>query len=67
MLFFISFGASAQLNQKFNESPDSPQIVAIATISTGLSEKDFAHSPDGAEMMYTFQSPQGIFQTILYS
>lgn len=67
MLYFISFGASAQMKLKFNESPASPHIFAAGIINTGLSERDFALSPDGTEIMYTLQSPQGVFQTILYS
>jgi WD40-like Beta Propeller Repeat len=63
---FISVAASAQVNINFNPSSDIPQIFAPGLISTGLNERDFALSPDGLELFYTLQSPQGVFQTILY-
>lgn len=66
---FVSLRTSAQLNLKFNQPPALPEIFAANIISTGLSERDFALSPDGSEILYTLQSPQGtsMFQTILYT
>jgi len=65
MFFFISSTAPAQQLQ-FNQPPSLPGIVAPGFISTGLSERDFAISPDGSEIFYTLQSPQGIFQTLVH-
>lgn len=65
ILLLISLKTAAQQNVGFDRPPASPQIVATNIISTGLSERDFALSPDGTEILYTLQSPQGMFQTIL--
>jgi hypothetical protein len=46
--------------------PASPGIFGEGIINTSYSERDFALSPDGTEIFYTLQSPQGAFQTILY-
>ncbi|HEY1054386.1 MAG TPA: hypothetical protein VGE24_04600 [Emticicia sp.] len=43
-----------------------PAQAEVFGISTGFSERDFAISPDGNEIFYTLQSPQGVFQTIIY-
>lgn len=56
----------AQQSIQFDKAPASPEVFAPDMISTGLSERDLAISPDGKEMFYTLQSPQGIFQTIVY-
>lgn len=65
LLFFISVTASAQQQVQLDQPPGSAGLVAPGLISTGLSERDFALSPDGTEIFYTLQSPQGMFQTIL--
>ncbi len=65
--FSVSLTAAAQQTPDFAQPPASPELFVAGIISTGLSERDFALSPDGTEMFYTLQSPQGIFQTILYS
>lgn len=63
---FIYTSLSAQLNLGFNQISDSVALFGKNIVSTGLSERDFALSPDGTELFYTLQSPQGLFQTILY-
>ncbi len=65
--FSVSLTAAAQQAPDFAQPPALPEIFGAGIISSGLSERDFALSPDGTEMFYTLQSPQGIFQTILYS
>ncbi len=65
ILLFVSLNTAAQQNVGFDRPPASPEIVATNIISTGLSERDFTLSPDGTEILYTLQSPQGMFQTIL--
>jgi len=69
LFFFFSalipFDAVAQHNLKFDKPPVAAEIFAANIISTGLSERDFALSPDGTEIFYTLQSPLGLFQTIL--
>ena len=62
---FLSLGSVAQPSLSFKKPPASPEIFAAGLISTGLSERDFAISPDGNEIFYTLQSPQGVFQTIV--
>ncbi len=62
--FLFPYLIKAQIN--FNMPPASASLFAEGIISTGLSERDFALSPDGKEIFYTLQSPQGIFQTILH-
>ncbi|WP_337042466.1 TolB family protein [Emticicia sp. 17c] len=66
LAFFLIFGVSTSWAQRainLNNVPLQPEIFEL---STGFSERDFAISPDGTEIFYTLQSPQGIFQTILY-
>lgn len=43
-----------------------PLQAEMFTLSSGFGERDFALSPDGTELFYTLQSPQGIFQTIVF-
>jgi WD40-like Beta Propeller Repeat len=61
----ISFDGVAQHNLMFDKPPLSAEIFSANIISTGLSERDFALSPDGTEIFYSLQSPLGLFQTIL--
>ncbi|MGB5007486.1 MAG: hypothetical protein WBO39_11160 [Ferruginibacter sp.] len=67
ILFLSIFSASAQQHIGLNQPPEVAEIFGKDFISTGISERDFALSPDGTELFYTIQSPQGIFQTIVYS
>lgn len=50
----------------FKSPPATVALLDEININTGLRERDFALSPDGTEIFYTLQSPQGNFQTILY-
>ena len=50
----------------FSQAPAVPAIYQEGTISTGLSERDMAISPDGSEMYYTMQSGSGVFSAILF-
>lgn len=62
---FLSLTTVAQQKIDLSRPPAIPQLFAPGIISTGLGERDFAVSPDGTVILYTLQSPQGIFQTIL--
>lgn len=66
VLMVTPFSVIAQLNLAKTLPPDLPTIFGENLISTGLYERDFALSPDGNEIFYTLQSPQGVFQTIIY-
>jgi Tol biopolymer transport system component len=63
ILTFRILSVSAQKTIALTNPPAQPEIFSL---STGFSERDFAISPDGNEVFYTLQSPQGIFQTIVY-
>lgn len=65
ILLFLSITAAAQQNINLSRPPAMPQLFSPGIISTGLGERDFAISPDGKVILYTLQSPQGMFQTIL--
>jgi len=69
LFFFIAalmpLNAMAQSKLKLDKPPLASEIFAANIISTGLSERDFALSPDGTEIFYTLQSPLGLFQTII--
>ncbi len=62
----LSFCSLASMAQKTFALTNPPAQAEIFGLSTGFSERDFAISPDGAEIYYTLQSPQGVFQTIVY-
>lgn len=62
----LSVSAAAQQKINFENAPASPEIFAAGAVSSGLSERDFALSPDGTELLYTVQLPQGLFQTLVY-
>jgi WD40-like Beta Propeller Repeat len=66
IFLLISLSTTAQSKLNFQRPPAYPEIVAGNVLSTGLSERDFALSPDGTEIFYTLQSPQGVFQTIVH-
>lgn len=65
-LLLVHHSATTQQLPHLGQPPANPQLFGEQLISTGLYERDFALSPDGHELFYTLQSPQGIFQTILY-
>ena len=58
--------ALSQTNININFAPQDAHVFSPGFISTGCSERDFAMSPDGQEIYYTVQSPQGLFQTIVF-
>jgi Tol biopolymer transport system component len=62
----LSFRTLALIAQNTIVLTNPPAQAEIFTVSTGFGERDFALSPDGNEIFYTLQSPQGIFQTIVY-
>lgn len=62
----LSFCSLASMAQKTIALTNPPAQAEIFGLSTGFSERDFAISPDGTEIYYTLQSPQGVFQTIVY-
>lgn len=66
VLFILTvYNSNAQGRLDFSKPPVTPELFGKGLISSGLSERDFAISPDGTEIFYTLQSPQGVFQTIL--
>lgn len=65
--FIMPLLSEAQQVLRFDTPPSLPSLFGNGFINTGLRERDFALSPDGAELFYTLQAPLGIFQTILYS
>lgn len=67
VLMFLACTGSAQTALDLTNPPASPQLLPAGWINTGFGERDFALSPDGNELFYTLQLPQGIFQTMLYS
>jgi len=64
--FLLPAWLFSQTNGIFKTSPATVTLFNEIDINTGLRERDFAMSPDGTEIFYTLQSPQGNFQTILY-
>ncbi len=46
--------------------PSSPTLFMEGEVSTNMSERDMAISPDGNEMYFTLQANQNAFSTILY-
>lgn len=74
MKFFLSgffillthYTTNAQQLPDLGQPPATAQLFGAQIISTGLYERDFALSPDGKEIFYTLQAPQGVFQTILH-
>lgn len=67
LMVFNCLMGKGQITLDWGKASDSLALFAANTLSTGLYERDFALSPDGAELFYTLQSPLGIFQTILHS
>jgi hypothetical protein len=55
----------AQPRANFKTAPATASLFNEVKVNTNLRERDFALSPDGTEIFYTLQSPQGNFQTIL--
>jgi len=67
VVLLFSITARAQVKLSLNEPPLTPSLFQPGLISTGLSERDFALSPDESELFYTIQPPlPGYFQTIVY-
>ena len=66
MLFYAAVPANAQYALFKKNAPSAPELFGEGIISTNLNERDMALSPDGAELFYTLQSPQGVFSTIMY-
>lgn len=66
LLFLLIPGVYTQIRFDLKSVPDQPALFAKGLISTGLYERDLALSPDGTELFYTLQSPQGVFQSIVY-
>ncbi len=66
LLMFALLGITQQALD-FNNLPKSPELLPASWINSGYSERDFALSPDGTELFFTLQLPEGSFQTILYS
>src|SRR6187549_1889445 len=63
VLFLISvLNLSAQLQS----APASPALFMEGEVSTNVSERDMAISPNGTEMYYTLLANQNAFSTILY-
>jgi len=48
-----------------SQAPTKPAVYQEGIVSTNLSERDMAISPDGNEMYYTIQSGMGVFSTIV--
>ncbi|WP_460474060.1 hypothetical protein [Emticicia fontis] len=66
LILALFFSALTLIAQKPFTLTNPPAQAEVFGISTGFSERDFAISPDGNEIFYTLQSPQGVFQTIIY-
>jgi Tol biopolymer transport system component len=47
--------------------PEKLTMFGEGSLSTSINERDFAISPDGAEIFYTISTPRSTFQTIVYS
>lgn len=54
------------LRAQFQNAPGSPSLFMEGEVSTNVSERDMAISPDGTEMYYTLLANQNAFSTILY-
>ncbi len=65
-LMLSTYSARAQQLPDLRQPPSIAQLFGDQIISTGLYERDFALSPDGKDIFYTLQAPQGGFQTILH-
>lgn len=63
VLFFWTLTLIAQRPFALTIPPVQPEVFGV---SSGFSERDFAISPDGTEIYYTLQSPEGVFQTVVY-
>lgn len=66
LVLLIPVQALTQVNLSFSPAPSAPAIFSEGLISTPLSERDFALSPDGTELFYTVQLNITRFQTIIY-
>jgi len=62
-----SLAGFAQINQlSLDKAPNQLSLLADGFISTHISERDFAMSPDGKEIYFTIASPRNDFQTIVF-
>ena len=66
LAFLFPSALIAQTSNNLTIPLPAPLLCTEGNINTGFNERDFAMSPDGTELFYTLQSPQGAFQTILY-
>ena len=57
--------ANAQESIDLKKIPSSAELFARGLVSTGMSERDFALSPDGNEIYYTVQVPSSMFHVIV--
>lgn len=57
----------AQVKLSVQNAPALPALFGEGIISTSINERDFALSPDGAEIFYTISTPKSSFQTIVFS
>lgn len=63
ILFFLS---ALNLHAQFPDAPSSPALFMEGVVSTNISERDMAISPEGNEMYYTLLANQNAFSTILF-
>jgi hypothetical protein len=57
--------AIAQEPIDLKKTPSTAELFGKGIISTGMSERDFALSPDGNEIYYTVQLPSSLFHAIV--
>ncbi len=65
-LTLLLFLFSLSLHAQFTEAPNIPVLFMEGEVSTNISERDMAISPDGNEIYYTLLANQNAFSTILY-
>ena len=58
--------ASLAAQTKALPAPAMPQLFEEGIVSTAMSERDMAISPDGKEMFYTVQVRPAMFQALIY-
>ena len=63
----ITFNSAANGQESIDlkKSPSTAELFAKGLVSTGMSERDFALSPDGNEIYYTVQVPSSMFHVIV--
>src|ERR1700740_205626 len=66
LLSLVFAAAFAQVSYPGSELPaDTPKLFAKGILSDGLSNRDFAISPQGDEIFFTIQGPRFSLSTIL--